>query len=260
MATGVLVIGVGSGTRVLEYLQGLPKVYRAGLVLGLETDTQDVTGRTVAEKDASGVTEAALREVLERFRGEVMQVPPMVSALKVGGKKLYELARRGETVDREPRPVSIYEIDLLTFQPGARAAAEIRVRCGAGTYVRTLCHDVGAALGVGGAMSSLEREAVGPFRADQAVPLDQVDAQTPLIPLAEALEHLPRLVVDETQAGRLASGQFIPAPVDVPDGSVRVLGPDGSLRALAVARGHGEARLLAPEKVFVAADAARSGT
>jgi tRNA pseudouridine55 synthase len=259
MASGVLVVGVGHGTRVLEYLQGLPKTYRAGLELGTETDTQDTTGRTLAEADASAVTEAALRQTLERFRGEVMQVPPMVSALKVGGKKLYELARRGETIDREARPVTVYEMELLSFEPGPRARAEIRVRCSAGTYIRTLCHDVGQALGVGGVMSALEREAVGPFRAAEAVPLDRVDGEAPLIPLSDALQHLPSMTVDETQALRLAHGQFIPAPEDLPDGAVRVLGPDGSLRALAIARGHGEARLLAPEKVFVTADAARSG-
>jgi tRNA pseudouridine55 synthase len=251
LASGVLVIGVGNGTRILEYLQGLPKVYRAGFVLGLETDTQDVTGTTLSAADASAVTEDAIREALEAFRGEILQVPPMFSALKTGGKKLYELARQGETVEREARPVTIYELELLSFTPGERASGEIRVRSSAGTYVRTLCHDLGRALGVGGAMSALEREAVGGFTVANALPLEEVSPDLPLTPLASALEHLPCLVVDAEQSTRLAHGQFISAPDSVPDGPIRVLSEEGELRAIALVHGHGEARLLAPEKVFL---------
>jgi tRNA pseudouridine55 synthase len=253
MASGVLVVGVGHGTRVLEYLQGLPKVYRAGLVLGLETDTQDTTGAALAERDASGVTEEQFRAALARFEGEILQVPPMFSALKSGGKKLYELARRGETVEREPRPVTVYELEPLAFTPGPRAEAEVRVRCSAGTYVRTLCHDLGAALGVGGAMSSLVREAVGEFRLEAALAPETLAPETPLLPLAEALAHLPRVSLGEAEAVRLGHGQFIPAPPETPDGPVRVLGPDGALVAIATVRGHREARLLSPDKVFAAA-------
>lgn len=259
LASGVLVIGVGHGTRILEYLQGLPKVYRTRVVLGLDTDSQDVTGATVAEADASGVTEEQVRRELSRFQGDLLQVPPMVSALKVGGKKLYELARRGETVEREPRPVTVYHIELLGFTPGLRAEADFRLRCSAGTYVRTICHDLGQALGTGGAMKALAREAVGPFRLDDAVPLAAVQPATPLLPLAQALGHLPSLVVDESSALRLAHGQFIPAPEETPDGPVRVLGQDGRLLAMALVRGHGEGRLLNPEKVFVSSDAASVG-
>lgn len=251
LASGVLVIGVGNGTRILEYLQSLPKVYRAGLVLGLETDTQDVTGTTVATANAGSITEEAVRAALEPFRGEILQVPPMYSALKSGGKKLYELARQGETVEREPRPVTLYEIELLHFTPGERAEAEIRVRCSAGTYIRTLCHDLGHILGVGGAMSTLEREAVGGFTVETALPLEQLAPDLSLMPLAAALEHLPSLTVDAAQATRLAHGQFIPAPEDTPNGPLRVLDEEGELRAIAVAHGHGEARLLSPEKVFL---------
>ncbi|HTE19000.1 MAG TPA: tRNA pseudouridine(55) synthase TruB [Armatimonadota bacterium] len=259
LASGVLVIGVGHGTRILEYLQGLPKVYHAHVVLGLETDSQDVTGATVAEADASGVTEEQVRRELSRFQGDLLQLQPMVSALKVGGKKLYELARRGETVEREPRPVTVYHIELLGFTPGPRAEAEFRMRCSAGTYVRTICHDLGQALRTGGAMKVLAREAVGPFRLDDAVPLAAVQPATPLLPLAQALGHLPSLVVDESSALRLAHGQFIPAPEETPDGPVRVLGQDGRLLAMALVRGHGEGRLLNPEKVFVSSDAASVG-
>jgi tRNA pseudouridine55 synthase len=258
LASGVLVIGVGHGTRILEYLQGMPKVYRASLVLGLETDTQDVTGITQAEADASAVTEEQFRAELARFQGESLQVPPMFSALKSGGKKLYELARRGETIEREPRKITLYSVEALRFEPGPRAEALFRVTCSAGTYVRTLCHDLGRALGVGAAMRSLEREAVGSFRLEDALPLDDLQAGTPLTGLAEALGHLPGVTIDAAAAKRLAQGQFIPAPEATPDGPVRVMGEDGALLAIATARGHGEARLLSPDKVFSTPDGAQN--
>src|SRR5262249_8663303 len=145
----VLILGIGHGTRILEYLQGLPKLYRAEVRLGVETDSQDTTGRVLLERDPSGITESQLREALATFRGEQDQLPPMVSALKVGGKRLYELARQGETVERQPRRVTFYRTELLRFTPGADATAEIRVECSAGTYIRTLCHDLGQLLGTG---------------------------------------------------------------------------------------------------------------
>jgi tRNA pseudouridine55 synthase len=260
LARGVLVIGVGHGTRVLEYLQGQPKVYRARLVLGLTTDSQDTTGVTTAEADASAVTREALLAHLETFRGDQLQIPPMVSALKVGGKKLYELARRGETVERAPRPVTFYDLELLDFQPGPRAEAEIRIRCSSGTYIRTLCHDLGELLGVGGAMSALEREAVGELRAEDAIPLDELASDTPLVPLAEALRHLPSHTVSEEDRLRLGHGQFVPAPDETAEGPLRVLSPGGILLAIATVRGQREARLLAPEKVFSYSDAAHTGS
>lgn len=256
MASGVLVIGVGNGTRSLEYLQGLPKVYRARMILGIETDTEDTTGTLLTEADSSGVTREQLEALLPQFRGELQQTPPMVSALKVRGQKLYELARKGETVHREPRPITIYRLELLDFRPGPRAEADLRVECSAGTYIRTLCRDMGQALGPGGAMGALVREAVGSFTLESAIPVDELAPDTPLVPLSEALAHLPALRVEGDAGLRLAQGQFIPAPEDTPDGPVRVLSPAGELLAVATVRGHREARLLAPEKVFVSTDAA----
>lgn len=253
LASGVLVLGIGHGTRILEYLQGLPKIYRAELRLGVETDSQDTTGAVLAESDPSAVTEALLREALSRFHGEVDQVPPMVSALKVGGKRLYELARQGETVERQPRRVTFYRTELLRFTPGRTASAEVRVECSAGTYIRTLCHDLGRLLGTGAAMSALEREAVGPFTVADAVPLEHLTAETPLLSTAAALGHLPSLVVDDAGARRLAHGQSVPAPADLPDGPVRVLSEDGRLLAVGTACGLNAARLLAPDKVFTGA-------
>jgi tRNA pseudouridine55 synthase len=257
MASGVLVIGVGNGTRVLEYFHPLPKQYRARILFGVETDTQDTTGRVTAERDASRLSEERVRQAIAAFAGDILQVPPMVSAVKVRGRRLHELARRGETVEREARPVTLYAVHLLAFTPGPRAEAEVRLSCSAGTYVRTLCHDLGAELGTGAAMSALCREAVGPFRVEDAVPLDDLRPDTLLIPLAEALAHLPAFTVDPDDAVRLAQGQFIAVPDAAPDGPARALDPAGRLLAVVTVRGHGDSRLASPEKVFVTTDAAR---
>jgi len=256
MACGVLLVGVGGGTRILQYLQPLRKVYRACLSLGWETDTQDATGAVVQEGDASGVTHEQFDEALTQLVGEQLQAPPMYSAVKVGGKRLYELARRGETVPRDSRGITVYGIECLRFMPGQRAESEIRVTCSAGTYIRTLCHDLGQVLGTGGVMTALEREAIGHFRSDQAVSLDTLGADTPLLPLADALAHLPALTVGTGEQIRLAHGQFIPVPEETPEGLLRLLAEDGALVALGSVRGHGAARLVAPEKVFVTANAA----
>ena len=250
LATGVLLMGLGYGTRVLEYLQGLPKTYVADLRFGLSTDTQDITGKPARQADASALSQTDVEEALGKFRGEIQQIPPMFSAVKSGGKKLYELARKGETIEREARPVSIYALDLLEFQPGREATARLRVQCSAGAYIRTLCHDLGEGLGCGATMTALEREAIGPFTAAAAIPLDELTAETPLVPLAKALEHLPAAVLSDSEALRLSQGQFVTAPEGTPDGANRVLNGAGDLLAIAIVHGHGEARLLAPEKVF----------
>ncbi|MCC2670227.1 MAG: tRNA pseudouridine 55 synthase [Armatimonadetes bacterium] len=260
MARGVLVIGIGNGTRILEYLQGQPKVYRARVVFGVTTDSQDTTGVVLSEADASAVTREEVASRITALVGDLLQVPPMVSALKVGGRRLYELARKGETVERAPRPVTIYQAELLDFQPGPRAEAEFRVTCSAGTYVRTLCHDLGDALGTGAAMSALEREAVGELRVEDAVPLDDLQPGTPLLPLGAALRHLPALTVSDEDAIRLGHGQFVPAPEDAPEGPLRVLAPHGALLAIATVRGQREARLIAPDKVFSYTDASHTGS
>jgi tRNA pseudouridine55 synthase len=252
----VLLIGVGHGTRVLQYLQSLPKVYRARLRFGCRTDTQDVTGVALAEADASAITEAQFRAEVLRFQGDLLQTPPMVSALKSGGRRLYELARRGETVHREPRQITVHVIEPLAFFPGVGAEGEFRVTCSAGTYVRTICHDLGEILGVGAMMTALEREAVGHFVSASGVRLESLTPSSPLLPLAEALGHLPAVQVDGDETRRLAHGQFIQAPADTPDGPIRLLAGDGTLLAIGSVHGHGEARLIAPDKVFNTAEPA----
>lgn len=175
-ATGVLVVCLGRAAKLVQYLQAGRKTYAATMVLGRETTTQDASGETVAEVDASHVDEHAFCVALTHFQGEIEQVPPMVSALKVDGERLHEKARRGEAVDREPRRISIHDLVLEDFRGGARAEAAFLVTCSAGTYVRTLAHDLGAELGVGGSLTGLRRIANGAFTVDDAVSLDAVRA------------------------------------------------------------------------------------
>ncbi|MBQ2177944.1 MAG: tRNA pseudouridine(55) synthase TruB, partial [Oscillospiraceae bacterium] len=154
MATGVLPVFVGQATKAVSFAESGEKEYLARLRLGLTTDTQDTTGTVLSELPVT-VTEEDLRAVLPRFTGEIEQIPPMYSAVKVQGRKLYELARKGAEVERKPRAVTIFALELLG-QTGKNEYA-LRVRCSKGTYIRTLCHDIGAVLGCGGAMSALER-------------------------------------------------------------------------------------------------------
>ena len=157
MATGVLPVFVGRATRGVEFFEHAEKTYETLLLLGRTTDTQDVTGTVLAEKTVR-LSPADIERVLPRFRGDILQVPPMYSALKVNGKKLYELARKGQEVERKPRNITIFE---LKVEDGHDSDWDLRVRCSKGTYVRTLCHDVGQRLGCGGCMSSLRRTRAG---------------------------------------------------------------------------------------------------
>ena len=164
MATGLLVVFAGRATRAVSFSENHTKCYEAHLRLGLTTDTQDTTG-TVLSRSECAVSRAELEAVLPQFRGDILQVPPMYSALKVDGKKLYEIARRGGEVARKARPVTIGELTVLGEADGDYV---LRVRCSKGTYIRTLCHDIGAALGCGGVMSALRRTEVGAYRVSDA--------------------------------------------------------------------------------------------
>ena len=173
MATGVLPVFVGRATRAVEFAAEREKEYLAGLRLGQVTDTQDVTGSTLSTAPVS-VTREDVEKILAQFRGDIRQIPPMYSAIKIAGKKLYELARRGQEVERQPRPITIYELELLDqLSP---TDYTLRVKCSKGTYVRTLCHDIGQALGCGGTLFSLRRTRSAGFALDQAVTLEQVCA------------------------------------------------------------------------------------
>ena len=262
--TGVLVLGLGVGTRLLEYLKPLEKTYRAEVRFGLTTSTQDIWGETVERSDARGLTREAVEEALGRFRGEIEQVPPMVSAVSVGGERLYKLARRGETVERAPRPVTVTELALEDFTSGEEPTSTLLVRCSGGTYIRTLVHDLGQALGCGAAMSGLVRLAVGPFRLEEAAPFDELRAEPDklnkwLLPVGALVTHLPAVELTEEERLAVGFGRAVPAGADqIPGELVRLLGPGGELLGLArVAEGEG-GLILAPKKMLVTSDAAHS--
>ena len=168
MATGVLPVFVGRATRGVEFFEHAEKIYEAELLLGTITDTEDVTGR-VLEKRTVSVTREELEDILSRFRGELSQIPPMYSAIKVNGQKLYDLARKGQEVERKPRKITIFSLECLAFDG---RAARLRVHCSKGTYIRTLCKDIGEALGCGGCMAALRRVQAGEYDLSRAVTLE----------------------------------------------------------------------------------------
>ncbi|MDY2629335.1 MAG: tRNA pseudouridine(55) synthase TruB [Lachnospiraceae bacterium] len=170
-ATGVLPVCIGKGTRLCSLLENHDKTYEAVLLLGLETDTQDISGKIVDKKNVS-VTEEQVLAVLDGFRGKIMQIPPMYSALKVNGKKLYEYAREGKVIERSPRPVEIYELKVKNMD---LPRVTLTVTCSKGTYIRTLCHDIGRALGCGGCMESLVRTRVGSFYLKDSITLQELE-------------------------------------------------------------------------------------
>lgn len=170
MATGVLPVFVGRATRGVEFFEHAEKAYETVLRLGMTTDTEDVTGRVLTEAEVR-VTEAQVQAVLEQFRGEILQIPPMYSALKVGGQKLCDLARKGKEVERRPRLITIHELTLLG--QGVNTL-HLRVRCSKGTYIRTLCKDIGRTLGCGGCMQALRRVSAGEYTIEEAVPLQEL--------------------------------------------------------------------------------------
>lgn len=207
-ATGVLMIGVGRATRLLSYAQSSPKRYRATARFGATTTTQDASG-TVLEERPVDLTETKIADALAGFLGDIEQIPPMVSAVKIGGERLYKKALRGEEVERPPRPVTIYELRLVEFD--GDESATLDVRCSAGTYVRTLVHDLGLTLGCGAHLSSLRRTEAGGFRVEEAIGLDEVD-ETRLRPLGDTVLELPHLEVDETEEALVRNGRPLPAP------------------------------------------------
>lgn len=232
MATGVLPIFIGRATRAVPFFEHADKVYEAGLRLGLVTDTQDVTGRTLEER-AVDVTQERLEAALDNFRGEIAQIPPMYSAIKVNGQKLYALARQGKAVERAPRPVTIFALDLLG---GAGADWRLRVHCSKGTYVRTLCHDIGAALGCGGCLSALRRTRAGAYDVTRSHTMAEIlaadDPEALLLPTDSLFSDRPALKVAENAERKLRNG----APLHTPklkDGEYRVYNQAGDFLLLA---------------------------
>lgn len=230
MATGVLPVFVGQATKAVPFAEGSKKEYRAALRLGVTTDTQDTTGTVLSESDAQ-VTEDELRAALPRFTGELEQIPPMYSALKIQGKKLYELARKGVTVERKPRAVTIYELELL--EQTAPNEWGLRVVCSKGTYIRTLCHDIGQVLGCGGAMSALTRTMAAGFTLREAVTIEDAAERgdTLLRPVDSLFRQYPAYrIADAESERRCRCGN--PIRADVADGTYRVYGKNGAFLAL----------------------------
>ena len=170
MATGVLPVFVGRGTRGVEFFEHAEKIYEATLLLGTTTDTEDISGTVLEQKDVH-ISETEFLNILPRFRGKIMQVPPMYSALKINGQKLVDLARKGKTVERQPREIEIFQLDCVEFSGNT---ARLRVDCSKGTYIRTLCKDIGEALGCGGCMAALRRVQAGEYTIADAVPLQEL--------------------------------------------------------------------------------------
>ena len=231
MATGVLPVFVGRATRAVEFAENGRKEYDAGLRLGLVTDTQDVTG-TVLETRPGAVGRAELEEALAAFRGEIQQMPPMYSAVKVQGKKLYELARKGQEVERKPRVVTIYELELLEAE--SETDYRLRCLCSKGTYIRTLCHDIGQALGCGGALYRLRRTMAAGFTLADAVTLEDLQAQGEALlrPLDSLFARHPALTVRSPgQEKRVRCGNPVTLP-GTADGTYRVYGQNGDFLCL----------------------------
>jgi tRNA pseudouridine55 synthase len=230
-ATGVLLVGLGRATRLLRFLSELPKSYEGEIVLGVATSTLDASGEVVGTWNMSGVTVADVQAAAAAFVGEIDQVPPMVSAVQVGGRRLHELARAGIDVEREPRRVTVHR---LSISPARSAGVfPVSVTCSAGTYVRSLAADLGSALGGGAHLRSLRRTAVGPFTADMARPLESLSAAD-ILPPAEALRGRPRVVVDGDLAVAVAHGKVLDRTVlgVVGEGPWAVLDPEGQLLAV----------------------------
>ena len=234
MATGVLAVFLGRGTRAVELCENDEKEYVAELLLGIVTNTQDITGE-VLEQHPMEVSRQQLEAVLEQFVGPQQQIPPMYSAVKIGGKKLYELARKGQSVERKPRSIVIHELELCDFDG---KTARIRVVCSKGTYIRTLCHDIGAVLGTGGCLSSLRRTRAGRFAIDDCVTMEQIQQARDqnahmafLRPVDNLFSGCPAVYLGEKEALRCKNGAEN-AVSGMPDGTYRVYGPENEFLML----------------------------
>ncbi|MGJ3238274.1 MAG: tRNA pseudouridine(55) synthase TruB [Anaerolineae bacterium] len=248
MATGVLVICLGHATRLSEYAMQSTKTYRATVHFGIETDTYDAEGTVTAQTDASQITLAQVEEALPAFIGDIQQLPPMYSAIKRGGKKLYELAREGVEIEREARPVTIHQIDIIDWQA---PHLTLDVTCGAGTYIRSLAYDLGQALGVGAHLSALIRSHSGAFAVTDAVNLAQLlddpDWQRHIITPEHALTDWQRLELTAEQADDVQLGRFITKTDVLADAYVMAYMPDGHLLAVLENQGN----QWKPHKVFL---------
>ena len=234
MATGVLPVFIGRATRAAEFLESAEKEYVAGLRLGVVTDTQDTSG-TVLETHPVTVTRADVQAALQRFLGPIEQIPPMYSAIKINGQKLYDLARKGKEVERKPRNITIFELELL--EQVSETDYLLRCRCSKGTYLRTLCHDIGQALGCGGTMFSLRRTMAAGYTLAEAVSLEDVQAQGEALlrPVESMFTAYPLYTLSSSgKEARVRNGNPITVP-ELADGTYRVHGKNGEFLCLSCA-------------------------
>jgi len=275
-ASGLLLVGIGAATRLLEFLEGMPKSYRFVLHLGITTDSYDLDGEVLTRADASGVTRAQIEALLPRFIGDIEQVPPAYSAIKIDGKRAYERARAGEDVAMPARPVHVSRLEILSFDPGLRredgeskaASAVMELDCSKGTYVRTIAHDLGALLGCGAVAEGIRRTAIGPYRVEDAVAPDAVRPED-LFPIASAVAHLTAYTLKPDGVAVLMNGNAVPpagyaprvrteqqakeaeaaraALPAVDDSVAAIFGPDDRLLAIGEVDARGQ---LQPRKVF----------
>ncbi len=233
MATGVLPVFVGRATRGVEFFEHAEKTYETTVRFGLLTDTEDITGTVLEERETS-ISKEKFLEVLSRFRGKIQQIPPMYSALKVNGQKLCDLARKGKEVERQPREIEIFKLECLEF---SGHSAKLLVHCSKGTYIRTLCKDIGLACGCGGCMETLRRVTAGEYTIGEAVPLETLlDTQTPeqyLRPVDTMFRNYPQVVLTPNQEKRCRNGN--PFSVTLANGTYRAYGQNGEFLMLAKA-------------------------
>jgi tRNA pseudouridine55 synthase len=257
-ATGVLPVCLGKGTRVVEYLSGAAKTYRAAIELGAATDTYDAAGKVIQRGDPSGIDRAKLESALAPFRGTIRQTPPMYSAIKHRGQPLYKLARAGISIERRSRPVTIHRLEITGWQP---PVVTLEIECGKGTYIRSLAHDLGQALGCGAFLKSLVRTRYGPFDIKEAVSLPQLEEalregsrERLLYPVDYVLQDYLAVVVGEAGEKTITQGKLLSLePLDnlgtTADTRCRAYAPDR--RFLGILRYVPEKGLWQPEKVFV---------
>ncbi len=247
LATGVLPICVGHATRLSEYLMGQPKTYETTVRLGQTTETYDAEGEIVAERPFAHLTTQAIEQTLTHFRGDLEQIPPLYSAIKIDGQPMYKLARQGKTVARQPRPVTIYALEMLAWSP---PDLQLRVVCSSGTYIRSLGHDIGEQLSCGGHLTALRRTAVGSFKIADAIALEDLTTEnwrSYLLPADLAVAHLPRVDADADATAALLQGQRIPRqPDEAPADLVRVYNPAGDFFGLLTP----QAESWQPKKIF----------
>jgi tRNA pseudouridine55 synthase len=257
--TGVLPLCIGRATRVVEYIQDLPKEYEAVLTIGIATDTEDMTGNIISQAEQVHLLQSDIDQIFSKFLGLIDQVPPMYSALKVDGQRLYDLARQGQVIERKSRQVEIYELEILSLNLElSHPQIKFRVKCSKGTYIRTLCVDIGKALGYPAVMSELVRTATGPIVLAQCISLAELSelakrdaVNSRLISTDAAIAHLPSLHVSDEETIHVMQGKTIypkTKPRFIDQEAIRLYST--SDRFLGIYRWHAEQNSVTPEKVF----------